>query len=90
MKFILLENEENETRTARDHSATDRSHQILDGEGDRQYLHLKFERADTMNRTDWFENANDKYGECMKAHADGVEGVFDMTNYWCKFQYTPL
>ena len=48
----------------------------------RKGLHLKFERADTMNRTDWFENANDKYGECMKAHADGVEGVFDMTNYW--------
>ena len=48
----------------------------------RKGLHIKFERADTLNRTDWFEHANDKNGECMKAHADGVEGVFDMSNYW--------
>ena len=44
--------------------------------------HNKFERADTLNRTDWFEHANDKYGECMKAHAEGVGSVFDMSNYW--------
>ena len=48
----------------------------------RKGLHIKFERADTLNRTDWFEHADEKYGECMKAHADGVEGVFDMSNYW--------
>ena len=45
-------------------------------------LHIKFERADTLNRTDWFEQANEKYGECMKAHAEGVGSVFDMSNYW--------
>ena len=45
-------------------------------------LHIKFERADTLNRTDWFEHANEKYGECMKAHAEGVGSVFDMSNYW--------
>ena len=43
---------------------------------------LKFERADTLNRTDWFEQANEKYGECMKAHAEGVGSVFGMSNYW--------
>ena len=48
----------------------------------RKGLHIKFERADTLNRTDWFEHADEMYGECMKAHADGVEGVFDMSNYW--------
>ena len=48
----------------------------------RKGLHIKFERADTLNRTDWFEHANDKYGECMKAHAEGVGSVFGMSNYW--------
>ena len=45
-------------------------------------LHIKFERADTLNRTDWFEHVNEKYGECMKAHAEAVGSVFGMSNYW--------
>ena len=48
----------------------------------RKGLHIEFEKADTLNRTDWFERANEKYGECMKAHAVGVGSVFDMSNYW--------
>ena len=48
----------------------------------RKGLHLKFEQADTNNRIDWFESANEKHGECMRAHANCVKGVFDMDNYW--------
>ena len=48
----------------------------------RKGLHLQQEKADLKNRTDWFDKADKKYGECMLNHAIGVYGVFEMNNYW--------
>jgi len=49
-------------------------------------LHLQQEKADLKNRTDWFDKADKKYGECMLNHAIGVYGVFEMNNYWTWYE----
>tara|TARA_R110001632_G_scaffold90544_1_gene194467 strand:+ start:559 stop:792 length:234 start_codon:yes stop_codon:yes gene_type:complete len=44
--------------------------------------HLTMEKADTQNRTDWFDSVREKgYFGAMKYHRRGVSGVFDMTNF---------
>ena len=48
----------------------------------KQGAHLNMEKADTENRTDWFDAVREKgYFSAMKYHRRGVGGIFDMTNF---------
>jgi len=49
--------------------------------------HITFEKADSKNRTDWFDIAKEKgYLQAMISHRQSTKGIFEWTNFdnWLK------